>query len=81
MPSFCSTMWVRLSRDTLSLQLHTAEPWMSEAWGSEDMNRTGSPNTRFMMGLEETRVSVRMKPLTLLRCLSRSWRQGGGRGG
>lgn len=71
LPSFCSTMWVRLSRDTFSLQVHTAELWIREFWGSEAKKRRGSPNTSFMIGLAEMRESPRMNVFTSFSCLSK----------
>ena len=71
LPSFCSTMWVRLSRDTFSLQLHTAELWIREFWGSEAKKKRGSPNMSFMIGLAEMRESARMNVFTSFSCLSK----------
>lgn len=71
LPSFCSTMWVRLSRDTFSLQLHTAEPWIREFWGSEAKKKRGSPKMSFMIGLAEMRESARMNVFTSFSCLSK----------
>ncbi len=64
-------MWVRLSRDTFSLQLHTAEPWIREFRGSVAKKRRGSPNMSFMIGLAEMRESVRMNVFTSFSCLSK----------
>lgn len=70
-PSFCSTMWVRLSRETFSLQLHTAEQWIRGFGGTEAKKRRGSPNKSFMIGLAEMRESARMNVFTSLSRLSK----------
>lgn len=75
LPSFCTTMWVRLSRDTFSLQLHTALPWIREFGGTEDKKRRGSPNNSFMIGLAEMRESARMIAFTSLSCRSKCCRR------
>lgn len=71
LPSFCSTIWVRVSRETFSLQLHTAELWIREFRGSEAKKRRGSPNTSFMIGLAEMRESARMNVFASFKCLSK----------
>lgn len=73
MPSFCSTMWVRLIKDTFSLQLHTAEQWIRESEGSEAKKRRGLPNMSFMIGLAEIRESAWMNVLTSFSCLSKCY--------
>lgn len=72
-PFFSSTMWVRLCREILSLQLHTVEQWISESWGTEAKNRQGSPTKSFMTGFSDTRESARIRAFTLFSCLSRCW--------
>lgn len=67
-PLFCSTMWARLSRETRSLQLHTAVPWIRDDWGSEVRNSCGSPYISFITGLDDTLSSSLMKVFT---CASR----------
>lgn len=71
LPSFCSTMWLRLINDTFSLQFHTAEQWIREFWGSEVKKSRGLPNMSFIIGLAEMRESVWMNVLTSFSFLSK----------
>lgn len=72
-PSFSSTMWVRLCREILSLQLHTVEQWINESSGTEAKNREGSPTKSFMTGVSDTRESAQIRAFTSFSCLSRCW--------
>lgn len=69
---FCSTMCVRLSKDTLSLQLHTPELWTGEPRGREVRKEHSSAKVNLMMRFEDTRESFLIVVLTSLRSRSRS---------
>lgn len=78
--SFVSIMCVRLSNDSLSLQLHTAELLTSEPCCSEVRKLKSSPWIVLMMKLEDTRESFLMVPFASCRSWSRSWTQNIGKG-
>lgn len=78
--SLVSIMCVRLSSDSLSLQLHTAELLTSEPCCSEVRKLKSSPWIVLMMKLEDTRESFLMVPFASCRSWSRSWTQNIGKG-
>ena len=78
LPSCCSTMCVRLSRESSSLQLHTAWLWIREPRGREARKRRGSQYFSLKTGSQDTRSSAWIRSLASFSRLSRCWRKGCG---
>ena len=77
LPSCCSTMCVRPCRESSSLQLHTAWPWIRDR-GREARKRCGSQNISLKTGSRDTRASARTRSLASFSRLSRCCRNASG---